>query len=117
MLNVISTPVVDTSGFVELVVNDDQTIGPTQRRVTRVKTLDQGVAVNDFGFSEGDRTIDLNWTPRTAAVEANVARLVKTYPQLQIATVDGVYLAAPETYTPGADQSRLRLLVLSKLSS
>lgn len=116
MLNVLSAPVWDFDGFVQLQVLPDNTAGETRRRVNRLTTLDGGVVVNDFGFSEGDRTITLVWSPATREIESAVDRLIKTYSVLHVSTRAGVFLAAPETYTPGSDRSTLRLLVLAKLS-
>lgn len=117
MIHAISSPTFDLDGFVEIDALPDQRDGDVARRVNRVKTLDGGVAINDFGFSEGDRTIDLAWSPDNLARETAVARLVQLYATLTVATRSGVYLAAPETYAPRADESRLRLLVIEKLSA
>lgn len=117
MLHTLSTPTFDPAGFIEIEALDEQTIGETRRRVSRVATLDGGVAVSDGGFAEGDRIIELAWRPSLAVREAAVARLVQLYPQAQIATPAGVFLCALESYTPGADESRLRALVISKLSA
>ena len=88
----------------------------TARRVNRVATLDGGAVVNDFGQSEADRTIELRWRPRSAADEARVERLVRLYNRLHLATARGVWLAAPERYVPGANESRLTLLCVAKLT-
>ena len=88
-----------------------------RRRTNRVATLDGGAAFNDFGFSEADRTIELKWWPADAETEALVARLVRLSSFVQVSMPDGIWLAAPEAYTPGARESRLTLLVSSKLNS
>jgi len=117
MLACLSTLTFDLDGFVELEVSDRMTSGDTRRRVNRIATLDGGVAVNDFGFTDADRTIDVVWQPKTVALERAVDRLVQLYDRIRVATRSGVFLAAPEAYTPGAAESRLRLLVISKLSA
>lgn len=116
MLNVLSTTTYDPAGYVEIQAVDAQTAGATTRRVNRVQTMDGGSVPNDFGFTDADRTIELAWRSRDVATDNAVDRLLRLYSQVQIATRAGVYLAALETFTPGADESRLRLLVLSKLS-
>jgi hypothetical protein len=115
-LNTLAAVNFDPIGFVQLRVLDSTTIGASGRRVNRVPTLDGGVAVNDQGFSEGDRTIELRWQPADAALEDNVRRMVEVYPTVHVATRAGVFLAIPETYEPGAEESTLRLLVISKTS-
>jgi hypothetical protein len=116
MLNTLSSTTWDTAGFVELNVKDSVTAGDTRRRIARVATLDGGVTVNDGGFTDSDRVLELTWTPSSASSESAVARLVRLYQQANISTRDGVFVCALESYTPGADESRLRALVLSKAS-
>lgn len=116
MLVFLSTPTFDPTGFVELEVLATSKLGETRRRVNRIATLDGGAVVNDFGHTEADRTISLVWSQAAASIEANIVRLVQSYQTLQVATRDGIFLAAPETYTPGAETT-LSLLVLSKLST
>lgn len=105
----------DPAGVVALNVAPDG-LGETRRRMNRVPTLDGGAVFNDFGFAEADRTLNLRWTPRSAATEAAVARLVQLYAQVTVATPQGFYLAALEVYTPGTTESTLSLLVVSKLA-
>jgi len=100
----------DLSGAVMLDCLPDTTAGQLQRRVNRVATLDGGAAFNDFGFSEGDRTIELRWLPTDPDAEAVVSRLLRLHRWVYVSMPDGLWLAAPETYTPGATESRLVLL-------
>jgi hypothetical protein len=115
-LATLSTTTFDTAGYIELPVNGDPVDGETRRRVSRIATLDGGAVVNDGGYAEADRILELTWPAVSAAREAAVRRLVELYPQVQVATRTGVYLTALEAYTPGADESTLRALVLRKLS-
>lgn len=112
----ISSTTYDPSGHVELDCLPATTHGETARRLNRVATLDGGAVFNDFGQSEADRTIELRWRPRSAADEARVERLVRLYNRLHLATARGVWLAAPERYVPGANESRLTLLCVAKLT-
>lgn len=116
-LNTVSAVTFDTLGYVELPVTADPTDGETRRRVARIATLDGGAVLNDGGYSEADRILQLAWVPDSATREAAVKRLIELYQQVQVATRLGVYLVALESYTPGADESTLRALVISKLSS
>lgn len=117
MLNTIASPTFDPDGYIELPVRRSQTAGETRRRVNRIATLDLGVVINDFGYSDGDRTLQLVWPARSRAIEEAVDRMVQLYERLHVSTRAGVFLAAPESYNPGADESTLRLLVISKLST
>lgn len=116
VLHFVSASTYDPNGFVAIDTLDDQSTGEMRRRVTRIATLDGSAAVNDFGFSDADRTIDLRWSSTDQATDAAVAYLMRYHSQVHVATRDGVFLAAPETYTPGAAESQLRLLVIEKAS-
>ncbi len=116
MLHFISTTTYDPLGHVALDCVPEQTAGEVRRRMNRIATLDGGAAVNDYGFSEADRVIELRWQPVDAFTEANVERLVRTYNRLIVATPTGCWLTAPEYFAPAADESTLRLLALEKLS-
>jgi hypothetical protein len=116
MLNTLSTIAYDPGGYVELQVTEETTPGETRRRVNRVATLDGSAAVNDGGFSEADRTIDLAWI-NNATIDALVDRMTQFYTRINVSTRAGVFRAVPEVFTPGGTgESRLRLLVISKLS-
>ena len=117
MLATLSTREFDPDGYVQLQVTFESALGGDRtRRVDRITTLDGGAVLNDFGYSDGDRTIELRWRHVSKAQEQAVERLLRTYPTLCVALPDGAFLAAPERYAPGADESTLRLLVVSRLS-
>jgi hypothetical protein len=116
VLNTLSTVTYDPAGYVEIRATGETTPGETRRRVNRVATLDGGTVVNDGGYSEADRIIEIAWASDDAAIDASVDRMVQLYTRLCVSVRSGLYLAAPEVYTPGAAQSTLRLLVLSKIS-
>lgn len=112
----LSTPTFDPAGWIQVDCLPATTHGETRRRMNRIRTLDGGAAFNDFGASEADRTIELRWRPTGATNEAAIERLVALYPRLHLTTARGVWLVAPEVYTPGIDESRLVLLVVEKLT-
>ena len=113
----LTTTTYDLLGAVTLDCLPDQTSGEMRRRVSRVATLDGGAVVNDGGYTDADRTIQLRWRPRGATQESAVARLVELYSFLRVSTRDGVFLAAIEAYTPGGAECTLSLLVTEKLSA
>ncbi|MFA5388061.1 MAG: hypothetical protein WC322_06805 [Candidatus Paceibacterota bacterium] len=113
---VLSAITFDPAGTVPISTLPGQTLGDSRRRMNRVATLDGGAVFNDFGFSEADRTIKLAWLPTSAAQEAAIERLLMLYTQLHLSTPKGFFVVAPEVYTPGAAESTLTLLVVSKLA-
>ena len=113
----IASRLFDLEGAFRIEPSDRSELGETRRRVSRVATLDGGVAVNDFGVSAGDRKVTLNWKPTSIAVEAKINALVETHTQVSVSMAGGVYLAAPEYYRSSPSESRMGLLILEKLSA
>lgn len=112
----ISSTTFDLNGSVQINPLPDATDGDIRRRVSRVATLDGGVATTDRGYSDGDRTLVYSWRVISRAHNDSVARLLRLYPRLHVSTPSGVFLAAPETFSPGQDQSTITLLVIEKVS-
>lgn len=116
MLAILSTPTFDPLGHIQLDVLPASMFDDKRRRVNRIATLDGGAVFNDFGFSHADRTIDLRWVPTDRDTEAAVARVTEFYSTLTLSFDGSAYTVAPELFTPGADQSTLRLLVVAQLA-
>lgn len=116
MLYGLSTPTYDPFGHLMLDCLPSQNDGEVRRRVNRSPTLDGGVAVNDFGFSDADRNIELRWE-LTSRTEAETAQsMVIAYDRLILSTPSGVFLAAPESYSATGQEAVIRLLVVERLS-
>ena len=113
----ISAIAFDLSGHIEIDTLPANNNGETTRRVSRVATLDGDVAVNDRGYAEGDRTLVYSWQTVSKAHNASVDRMVRLYSQVNVATPDGVYLAAPESYFDDPTEPSITLLVIEKLTA
>lgn len=117
MQAILSTTEFDPLAPVHLPLLMTSDLGETSRRVTRVATLDGGAAFGDFGHTEADRTIVLRWQPQSREHEESVRRLVALYTRITVSIAEGLFLVAPQTYSPGAEESRLTLLVERKLTA
>lgn len=113
----LTTTTFDLDGAVTLRVLPGSDFGEIRRRMNRIATLDGGVVTNDFGATDGDRTIRLQWAPMAPADEALAARLVRLYSRLRISCHEGVFLAAPESYKSTQNLSTLTLLIAEKLTT
>ncbi|MDV7390554.1 hypothetical protein RZS08_04335, partial [Arthrospira platensis SPKY1] len=71
--------------------------GELRRRVSRVATLDGGVAVNNFGFTDADRTLRLHYR-RSQRVDEGLSRLCRLYAFVRVVMHDGVYRAAIDSH-------------------
>jgi len=116
MIVSISSELFDLSGQVTINTLANNTNGETNRRVNRVATLDGGSAISDRGYSESDRDLVYSWRPESKAQNDLVDRMVKLHARVHVATVDGVYLANFRGFTPGVNESSLRLYVIDKLT-
>lgn len=90
--------------------------GEVSRRVTRVATLDAGVAVNDRGYSDGDRDLSYTWKPVSREQDAIAQRIVRLHPRVIVSNAEGVFLCAPRSFEPGAEENRMLLYVIERLS-
>ena len=115
MLIHLYAPSFDLSGSITLDVLPTSDFGETRRRMNRIATLDGAAVFNDFGSTEADRTIRLEWKPGTQ--EPAVARLVRLYQRLILSCHEGVFNVAPESYKSTSTGSTLTLLVAEKLTT
>ena len=104
----------DPQGRLTVDALPDSELANLTRRVNRVPTLDLGVAINDRGFSHGDRTFIVRWLA-TQATNDRAAYLTQTHGRVRVATDDGVFDAVIETFEPGPRESAIRLLIVARL--
>ena len=112
----LACPTFDLDGTAAIDPRASSDFGEIRRRVNRVATLDGGVAVNDGGATDGDRTFSVAWRTRALAHEQRIERLVSTYSRLNVATREGFFAVAPESYRRTAGESKLTLLVVERLA-
>lgn len=111
MMISLSTPLYDLQGMLTLSALDREWLGETSRRVSRSATLDGGVAVEDRGYADGDRNIDLDCPNAIRAEYERAAYLQRTYPRLSLSTPGGVFTVAIERLTV-SDGSTLTLTLM-----
>lgn len=115
MISIASTAF-DLLGHLQISPLASSQVDTFSRRVTRVATLDGGVAISDRGYSDGDRTLVYTYRPVSADHDARARRIVSLHPTVTVSTPDGVFLAAPESFDVSPSQNTLTLLVIEKLS-
>jgi hypothetical protein len=87
-----------------------------ERRVSRTATLDGGCLIADMGYSDGDRTITVE-EPEADVAAVDFARyIIEHYNTVAVATEDGAYAAAPESYDVQDGILTISFLVAEKLS-
>ena len=91
-------------------------VGSVTRRNNRVATLDGGVVVNDFGFSEGDRSVRIAFNPEDYETNIKIAGIVKNSTKINISYEDGIFEAIVRSYVYDPNGSTLSIDILSKLA-
>jgi len=111
----ISAPIYDPAGSIRLQELPSSDTGTLRRRVSRAKTLDGGVVINDGGFAHGDRDMLVRWRPQSSAEYDAMSRMFRIYPQLTVSTRDGVFRCAPNTLETRNGETTLALLVIERM--
>lgn len=112
----LSTPYADPTGHVALQLLPQTSPAELLRRVQRIRTLDGGAAVNDFGVSDADRTFVLQFRP-TAALAATLERLIRVAPTLLLCVREGAFIVVPSSLRLEARGATLTLLATEKVSA
>jgi len=90
----ISAPTFDLDGSLLLRGSARSDLFSQSRRVSRTATLDGGVYLDDMGFTHGDRTLRITVKADSLKTIDALAYLHRTYAQLMVATIEGVFLGA-----------------------
>ena len=106
----ISSLTFDPDGHLVLRELPDSELNDATRRVNRARTLDGGVAINDNGYSHGDRTFRVRWIGDAAPAH----RLLRLYGRLRVVTREGVFQAVPESIGRRGKTHELSLLVVER---
>lgn len=112
----LACPTFDLDGTAAIDPLASSDFGEVRRRVNRVATLDGGVAVNDGGSTDGDRTFAVAWRTGRLPFEQRIERLVSMYSRLSVATREGLFAVVPESYRRLRGESKLVLLVVERLA-
>lgn len=88
----------DLVGALLLEVKTGLTIRDMDRRITRTKTLDGGVSVEDNGLSHGDRTFKIVLSNVAKETADTLQYLTEQYSELIVTTDEGAFLAVIRTY-------------------
>ena len=116
MIITLSTQTYDIDGFVSISAKPSSSFGDITRRVSVVKTLDGGIAVNDGGSSHGDRLAVVMWKTKNTSFEQNIERVVNSYSRLYLSSPSGFFEVAPTGYTQRGAESVLNLSILDKIA-
>lgn len=104
----------DPSGAAYLFAHDlalrTTKVSDISRRATRTATIDGGASLYDAGHSDGDRTIRLGINKSYPHLET-VKYLVKNYSQITVTTIDGAFIANPNSLRESTNEWVLTLLV------
>lgn len=111
----INAPIFDVEGHETIQSPNPSGLFDFTRRVSRVPTLDGGAAINDFGYSDADRTLQIEWSSTNRGQIENIRRMAQIYGRLIVSFSDGCFIGAPESFAPQEDINSLTILVERRL--
>ena len=109
-----SSTYMEDGGFI-LTPLPNSDLRAAERRVSRVRTLDGGVVLNDSGFSHGDRTLRIRISSSRALWDRLWA-LFRTAATVTLSLDDGCYRGALSGITEAEGRIELNILVREKIS-
>lgn len=110
----ISTIIADPNGCLIFSLSPvNSNLGDYKRRVSRLATLDGGVAIVDSGFTHSDRTITLSPSTDEATLELfeTLQSMCQQYSKVLLFLEDGAYAAVPEQVSKSRNVIMMRLLI------
>jgi len=102
-----------------LILHEDRSsnLRGVERRVSRTKTLDGEVRIDDAGYSDGDRTISLRVRAPSKAQVAALQGLVAADGLQRLSTVDGLMEGAVEYVALNDGLLNVRFLVRDRIDA
>jgi len=110
----ISAITFDLQGTADIHALANSDAGTMTRRTSRTATLDGGVAVNDFGYTDADRDMIVSMK-QTKSLDDTLRYIVRNYGQIHVSTPEGFYKAIP-SYTARAGIGTLTLSITEQLA-
>lgn len=95
----ISTPIYDLDGAFILrnIRYNESELKALSRRINKVATLDGAVAIEDRGYSDGDRSFEFS-VSYSLELYNFMLRLIKVYDLVVLTTDEGAYSVAPSQF-------------------
>jgi hypothetical protein len=91
----------DLEGTADIDALANSDAGTMTRRTNRVATLDGGVAVNDFGYTDADRDLTVRMR-LTEELDNTLRYIVRNHGQIHVSTSEGFFKAIPSYSARGA---------------
>jgi hypothetical protein len=112
----ISSKTFDLSGSLLFDTLTDNGLGRMERRATKVAVFDGGVAVNDGGFSHGDRDMVFTYKPISTEHDDIARRLVQLHTRVYVSTYEGCFEAIPGPFDADPERNTFTLQIIQKVS-
>ena len=116
MIVTIAAKTFDLTGVLAFEALPDNGLGRMERRSNRVATLDGGVAVNDTGFSHGDRELEFTYKPISSEHDDIARRLITLHSRVHVSTREGCFEAIPGPFEADPEKNTFALQIISKVS-
>lgn len=76
---------------------NEQSYRNITRRVSRTKTLDQGVYIIDSGYTDGDKDVKIIVIQPSEVMISKLIKIFKIHSYFTLSTIDGAYIARAES--------------------
>lgn len=103
---IITTQVADTKGMVQFQESSESTLGDWTARVSRTKTLDGGVWINNSGTVDGDRTLAIKAELTGEQADA-LEYIYRNYQTVDLSCSKGLFSGS--IYTLGLNNGELNM--------
>jgi len=114
---IISSTVADLAGSVRFKFDPTKTeIFSLGRRVSRRPTLDGGSVIDDYGYTDSDRTFTIVARLPGTMIDA-VNYVLKTFSTIVISTVDGLYFGSFQSTKVKGSEVTMKILIKEKMTS
>lgn len=89
-------------------------LGGVSRRISRRATIDGGAFIDDFGFSEGDRTVRVVANSLSVASYEQIKILIRLFGSVELITLEGVFEGSIQVANNG-EKFEMTFLVKERL--
>lgn len=111
---IITTQVADTKGMVQFQESSESTLGDWIARVSRTKTLDGGVWINNSGVVDGDRTFTIK-ADLTEDHADGLEYIYRNYQTVNLSCSEGLFSGSIQALGLNNGELNMKFYVKEKL--
>lgn len=106
----------DLNGVLLLNPDASSELKSNTRRISRTSTLDGGCSISDQGFSDADRTFNIQKKNVSEYIADRIWYLFRTYSLVNVATREGLFKGAIEKVSIVEGDLKFKILIKEKIT-